>query len=236
MAGRFAVLCIATLVVTGFARLAAADVPTDVAAGRCGKWAVSARIGGTLVCLKDDQRCAVRLAAQYGRYGFVCAGGFLLTRWDYLRARPLIDRRIAAGEPCPVTTQTGRTNSNTGLGPGPAYPIGPANVITMPMPPPERYGPEWSGRKRVWILDRRYAVRALVRGYQLDGTNEVRFVRGPQWTDEKMLNPIRELPVEGDTPSLTRLRAPGCYAYQVDGRGFSYLVIFEARVETPAGP
>jgi hypothetical protein len=60
----------------------------------------------------------------------------------------------------------------------------------------------------------RYAARALVRGYQLDGPNEVRF----------------------DTPSLTRLRAPGCYAYQVDGRTFSYVVIFEARLKPPAGP
>ena len=110
----------------------------DVAAGRCGKWAVPARIGGKLACLKDDQRCAVRLGAQYGRYGFVCVGGFLLTRWDYLRARPLVDRRVAAGEPCPVTTQTGRANSYPGLGPGPAYPMGTNNVITMPMPPTRR--------------------------------------------------------------------------------------------------
>jgi hypothetical protein len=40
------------------------------------------------------------------------------------------------------------------------------------------------------------------------------------------LNPIRALRVEGNTPSLTRLRAPGCYAYQVDGRTFSYRVLF----------
>jgi hypothetical protein len=103
------------------------------------------------------------------------------------------------------------------------------------MPPPEHYGPEWSGTKRVWLLDTRYAARALIRGYQLDGPNEMRFVLGPRWTPEKYLNPIRELRVEGDTPSLTRLRAPGCYAYQVDGRTFSYLVIFEARAETAEG-
>jgi len=237
MAGRCAVLCIAALLLTGFARLAtAADVPTDVTVGRCGKWTVPAHIVGKLVCLQDDQRCAERLGAQYGRYGFVCVAGYLLTRWDYLRARPLIDRRVAPGEPCPVTTQTGRANGWAGLGPGPAYPMGTANVITMPMPPAERYGPEWSGTKRIWLLDTRYAARALVRGYQLDGPNEVRFVLGPGWTDEKMLKPSRELPVDGDTPSLTRLRAPGCYAYQVDGRTFSYLVIFEARVEAPAGP
>jgi len=30
-------------------------------------------------------------------------------------------------------------------------------------------------------------------------------------------------------PAATFLRAPGCYAYQVDGRGFSYLIVFTAR-------
>lgn len=61
----------------------------------------------------------------------------------------------------------------------------------------------------------------------------MRFVLGfPGFTEEKILNPIRELRVEGNTPSLTRVRAPGCYAYQVDGRTFSYLVIFEARLES----
>jgi hypothetical protein len=28
------------------------------------------------------------------------------------------------------------------------------------------------------------------------------------------------------------LRAPGCYAYQVDGRAFSYLIVFEALVSS----
>jgi hypothetical protein len=233
MAARRTPFVIAAIVCVTFVGLAtAAARPTDVAAVRCGKWTVPARIGGKLVCLKDNQRCAVRLGTQYRRYGFVCAGGFLLTRWDFLLARPLDDRRIAPGEPCPVTTETGRANSYAGLGPGPAYPLGTHNVITMRMPPPEGWGPEWSGAKRVWILDGRYAARALVRGYQLDGPNDMRFVLGrPGFTAAKILNPIRELRVEGNTPSLTRLRAPGCYAYQVDGRTFSYRVVFEARVE-----
>lgn len=61
----------------------------------------------------------------------------------------------------------------------------------------------------------------------------MRFVLGlGAFTEEKILNPIRELRLEGTSPSLTRVRAPGCYAYQVDGRTFSYLVIFEARLES----
>lgn len=233
MALRRTAFCIAAVVLAGFGGFAtAASRPTDVAAGRCGKWAVPARIGGRLVCLRDNQRCAMSLGAQYRRYGFACVYGVLLTRWDYLWTRPLTDLRVAPGEPCPVTTETGRVGIYAGLGCGPAYPIGTHNVITMRMPPPEGWGPDWSGTKRVWLLDTRYAGRALVRGRQLDGPNEMRFVLGrPGFTAAKILNPIRELRVEGDTPSLTRLRVPGCYAYQVDGRAFSYLVIFEARVE-----
>jgi hypothetical protein len=31
-------------------------------------------------------------------------------------------------------------------------------------------------------------------------------------------------------PSFTRVRAPGCYEYQVDGLRFGYLIVFEARL------
>lgn len=204
---------------------------SDAAGGRCGKWAVPARIREKTVCLRDSQRCVTGLSA-YRRYGFVCQSGTLLTRWDSLRRRPLTSLRVAPGEACPVTTGTGQVGRWEGLGQGPAFPMGTHSVITILFPPPEGWGDEWSGTKRVWLLDTRYASRALVRGRQLDGPNELRFVHGyPGFTAEKILNPIRELMVEGnDAPSLTRVRAPGCYAYQVDGRTFSYLIVFEAHL------
>ena len=31
-------------------------------------------------------------------------------------------------------------------------------------------------------------------------------------------------------PSFTRLKAPGCYAYQVDGDGFQTVIVFRAEV------
>jgi len=48
-----------------------------------------------------------------------------------------------------------------------------------------------------------------------------------------VLNPIRELRLlgGGGNPALTRVRAPGCYAYQVDGRTYSYSIVFEAQAE-----
>ena len=203
------------------------------AAPNCGEWAVRARIAGNAVCLRDMRACKSRLGAQYRRYGFECSFGKLLTRWAYLRQRPLVQQQLEPGTPCPVTTETGQVGSYRGLGPGPAYPFGTHSVVTMRIPPPEGWGSEWSGTKRVWLLDNRYVARALVRGHQLDGPNEMRFVYGrPGFTPEKILNPVPELQLDQwrDYPSLTRLRTPGCYAYQVDGRTFSYLVVFEARL------
>jgi hypothetical protein len=33
-------------------------------------------------------------------------------------------------------------------------------------------------------------------------------------------------------PSYTRLESPGCYAYEVKGDGFSYVIVFLARRES----
>jgi meiotically up-regulated gene 157 (Mug157) protein len=36
-----------------------------------------------------------------------------------------------------------------------------------------------------------------------------------------------------DWPSTTHVHGPGCYAYQVDGNGFSYAIVFRAVVDNP---
>jgi hypothetical protein len=164
----------------------------------------------------------------------MCIDETLWITWKSLRKRPLDSRTVTPGAACPVTTQTGRVGGLPGLGPGPAYPIGTDPVISITIPPPASWGPEWSGTKRVWLLDPSYLPgRVLVRGRQLDGSDEVHFVYGrPGFTDENRMNPVRELRLEShpDYPSLTRVRGPGCYAYQVDGRTFSYVIVFEARL------
>ena len=229
------------LVATAFVGKVELDrTPADAAlassrhsAGRCGQWAVPARIAGKSVCLRENQTCRAKLSAQYRRYAFNCVGKTLVVRWSYLQGRPLVKQQLVPGATCPVTTETGQAGGHPGLGPGPAYPLGAHSVITMRLPPPDGYGPEWSGTKRVWLVNHRYTGRILVRGHQLDGPNEVRFVNGrPAWTAQKILNPLPELRLEWgrDFPSQTRVRVPGCYAYQVDGRAFSYLVVFEARL------
>jgi hypothetical protein len=96
------------------------------------------------------------------------------------------------------------------------------------------YGTGWSGNKVMWIVAASYRGPVLVRGRRLDGTEMVRFDFGspprPELrigTESTGRSPVRRV------PGYTRVRAPGCYGYQIDGAGFSRVVVFEARVVPP---
>ncbi len=161
--------------------------------------------------------------------------------WQRLE-RPFHIPTIAAGSRCPTTAPDSKGDLSripgfvgTAWGEGPAYPGGldlrregkPVLQYLDPIPPGSGfYGSAWFGNKVLWIVDSTYRGPVLIRGRQLDGPNELRF-------DNGRLPPhaIKILPAARarDRPSYTRVRAPGCYAYQVDGLGFSYAIIFEAR-------
>lgn len=91
-------------------------------------------------------------------------------------------------------------------------------------------GTEWGFSKVLWVSSPDYDGPALIRGYQIDGTNELRFERGADPPAEL------RLPEEGGSapagwrnwPSHTRVRAPGCYAYQIDGLDFTEVIVFQA--------
>ena len=146
--------------------------------------------------------------------------------------RPLRVPHIAAGARCPVTPA--RTVSTSVLvGTGPVYPFGGFPELTFTYPPqPDEiwYGSAWSGNKILWLGRRSYRGPVLIRGRQLDGPHELRFGPG--------IAPARELRLHivavsrsgwRNWPSYTRLRAEGCYAWQVDGMTFSRLIVFRAR-------
>ncbi len=152
--------------------------------------------------------------------------------WAKLR-RPLSLPSVAPGAACPVSRidesfDFGRYGVQRGIGPGPAWPIGlaqPGSVLRFVYPPPPgslMYGSEWSGNKVLWFVSPTTVGPVLVRGGRIDAPGEVRF--------ELAMNPSAELrlPAALDHPSTTRVRAEGCYAYQVDGRSFSYAVVFRA--------
>jgi hypothetical protein len=97
---------------------------------------------------------------------------------------------------------------------------------------------EWMGQKVLWFVPARYRGPVLIRGRQLDGPYRVRFQRGDVPALELRLAPTQSVSWSGKprnargNPPFTRLRAAGCYGYQVDGRTFSYVVVFRADVES----
>jgi hypothetical protein len=153
--------------------------------------------------------------------------------WAKLR-RPLHIPHIAPGSPCPVTpARHVSTMFGPAQGPGPVYPVGSFPTLTFIYPPqPDQvwYGSKWSGQKVLWIARPSYRGPILIRGRQLDGSHGLRFEGGP--------DPARELRYAAGVgsgfrgwramPSYTRLRAPGCYAWQVDGTTFSKVIVFHA--------
>jgi hypothetical protein len=156
-----------------------------------------------------------------------------------LRQRPLHIPKLEAGASCPVSRPRNVSpDFAPGLGDGPVYPVGFAkgSVLEFVYPPHKKSlfaGSKWGGQKVLWVADPKYEGPILIRGRQLDGSNEVRFAHGGD------LEPRAELSFEGgetvdmtggwsNFPSYTRLRAPGCYGYQVDGDGFSDVIVFRA--------
>jgi hypothetical protein len=153
--------------------------------------------------------------------------------WRRLQ-RPMNVPSVADGAPCPTSAANGSLSrlgfAGTAWGAGPAYPVlapdRPVLHYLDPIPSQSPFfGSAWFGNEVPWAVDRAsYRGPLLIRGRQLDGPNRVRFGL------DSVLTPELRLRSTGiGYPSFTRVRAPGCYAYQVDGLGFSYTVVFEAR-------
>jgi hypothetical protein len=85
-------------------------------------------------------------------------------------------------------------------------------------------GSAWSGARVTWSAASGYSGPVLIRGRQLDGSHAVGFGEGHVPYDEL------QLAAGGPRqwPTLTRVRAPGCYAYQIDGTSFSSVLVFKA--------
>lgn len=221
---------------------------------RCSPGGVLVLVSGRRVCLREGRQCNDRLSNLYRRHAFVCVSGSLQTPWRFLQ-RPLF-KPLLPDAACPTgalrgdATSIGFTFAGSLWGPGPAYPMlggdptptkdaVPKPVLIFKWPPPPDFGTEWGGSKVLWIVDRsRHRGRVLVRGRELNGPHGLRFNDGrPAFRPADLLSPSQQLRIEEesrDHPAMTRLREAGCYAYQIDGRSFSYLVGFEARVGAAA--
>jgi hypothetical protein len=178
--------------------------------------------------------------------GAASAAGTKQPTWRSLH-RPLHIPHIPPGAPCPTSTPDPRGDlsrfqglNGPAWGRGPAYPGLPDRdgkpTLEFVYPPSATSGfagSSWSGQKVMWIVSPAYHGRILIRGRQLDGPHELRF-------DDGVVPPREKRVVGGGIvvgwASFTRLRAAGCYGYQIDGKSFSRVIVFEAVQLPPPQP
>lgn len=226
----------------GLAWSSATAGPSSLAGTRdCVSGATPAVIGGKKVCLLRGSSCRSRLNRSYRRYLFTCSRRRLDFWWSGLLRRPLQVPTLAAGSVCPATPANGTLGEHGNLdasrapafGPGPAYPTLESADGHAALHYLAGWGYEgWDGTKLLWTVPS-YTGPYIVRGRQIDGPGVLRFDQGPDWSNKlhvelRLVGPFALL-----NPAATFLRSPGCYGYQVDGRGFSYVIVFEARLATP---
>ena len=152
-----------------------------------------------------------------------------------LLRRPWSHPTVAGGS-CPVTTVVQRPDPGRGplFGDGPVRPagLGAGGVLSYEAPTENTVWQDrtWGGQKVLWAVDPAVQGPVLVRGRRLDAAGEVAFEDPAR--PELLLNTT---PYEGqsggwkDYPSFTRLRSPGCYAYQVDTGQGTWSIVFRAR-------
>jgi hypothetical protein len=148
--------------------------------------------------------------------------------------RPLKLPTLQAGEACPVTHSAEVATLDSFLiprpGPGPVYPDG--AVAMQGVAVLDRGGSVngWANFKTLWFSRPSYQGPWVIRGKQLDGPSPVIF--GEQPTVSELVVPAGPTVNETndgyrEAPGGTYIRGPGCYAEQVDGLSFSYVIVFQ---------
>jgi hypothetical protein len=90
--------------------------------------------------------------------------------------------------------------------------------------------------KEVWVVDGSYQGPVLIRGERIDGDGAVRFRFNPETAIDDALalddaSPsLQRDPSTGwrSVPSEVVVPSAGCYAFQIDGIGFTEQLVFQA--------
>lgn len=162
--------------------------------------------------------------------------------------RPLDLPRVRADDECP-SSEPRRVVAGVVemLGSAPIYVTGGGarGILQFEYPPSkntEFAGSGWGGQKVLWAIGPAYRGPILIRARRLDGPEQVRFNGGSSGpaTSELRLPANTTSAAHASSPkgwryfpSYTRLRASGCYAYQVDGTSFSHTIVFRAEAWLP---
>jgi hypothetical protein len=164
--------------------------------------------------------------------------------WQRLESRPLALPESGADGSCPISEYMG-LGSGRVLGEGPIHPVAGQNVL-LGFFAYEQREDAWYRFKTLWLATGKYKGAAVIRGGRIDGLGELRFQRGDATSVPES---VLRLPADrgwawgpgygAETrqfPSLTMIDSPGCYAWQVDGEGFSFHVVFSAEEPSSIAP
>jgi hypothetical protein len=175
-------------------------------------------------------RPAFLAAAALAALALAAPAGSGTDPWKKLH-RPLHLPVVQAGARCPVTTaELVAPGISPAQGHGPVYPVlaWPTLRFSLLSKPGQAWYPsEWSGQKTLWIASPKFRGRVLVRGHELGGINQVGFGQDQLPAGELRMT-IARSKQWSSVATYTRLRAPGCYAWQIDGPTFSRVVVFRA--------
>lgn len=175
-------------------------------------------------------------------------GGALVDPYKALR-RHLHIPHYKAGSPCPESDirpsadydpargRPGQPPEAVGgyvIGRGPVFPIVTNKDGTLYMSDTRTYG-TWYLFKVLWIAAPQYDGPVLVRGRQVDGRHRIRFGLGASPSGEFQFRSRYSFEASGwrQRSSAVRIDAPGCFAFQIDGRAFSNVIFFTVRKTRP---
>jgi hypothetical protein len=90
----------------------------------------------------------------------------------------------------------------------------------------------WYYYKTLWAISPEYGGKVTISGHQVDGPNQLRFNDASGFPGTKLAELHLPAATGGEWrygPSETLIRAPGCYAFRIEGEGFLDRVTFLAR-------
>ena len=174
------------------------------------------------------------LLSQLGTYRNLARyGGREQNLWSALVKRPLSIPVTEPSAACPVSRGK-KVDPQFGqaFGEGPVYPVLGAQGVAEISLSGSTLDKGFYLVKTLWVAPPDFYGPVLIRGGQLDGRGEVRFGpigMEPQSSLELGTGdglPVATRPAWIDWPRSTRVRGPGCYAFQIDGVTFSKSVVF----------
>jgi hypothetical protein len=223
------------LIAVGFALFVAATVACNESAGSTPAGNTQAGSGATT---EASPARSLPIPANYAETCHLVASWCTAASGSLPAAlrRPLQVPNVA-GSRCPATH--GRTFNNgqfggTALGQGPVRPlVSPeradprTGVVVFRRWPGDR---RWWYAKTLWFSVPAYRGPVFIRGRALDGGGPVVFGEGPTLRDPQLPPGPTVNGSRGwrQWPGGTFLRQLGCYAWQVDGIGFSRVIVFAA--------